>query len=297
MINKIYMLLGSVLFFFTLSRLNVQADDATTYTVSDNWIYTEASPAGLSYMAYIPKQVDYNTKILLFLHGNGEVKTDWTEFIEKYKFTKSLNAKGYIVIIPFEKKKCNWSKDYKKIDKIIDEICAYSGVVRDTEIYIAGVSSGADAVTDIARRINFDGAIYMAGSLAGWDEKISAKKFASLWEGKTVYYYRDNLFHNGGYNYDEKFVSKLADYSAEGTFNFYVEDLDWDHSHELVDAAFLPSYCLDAKGQRCHGALINLFGDELRAEIDNWKAIFIKSSFLEIKNVFEKCMKSFNSFL
>lgn len=266
-------------------------DKNVPYTISDNWVYEDKENYGLSYMAYIPQEVSDNTKIIIFLHGNGEVKSEWQDFFEKYVFIKDLSTENYIFIIPMEKKKCNWANDVKKLNKIIDAVCTYSGATRESNVYIAGVSSGADDVTKIAGKIEFEGAIYMAGSISGIDDPISARKVAKLWAGKEVYYYRDNLFHHGGYGYDEAYIARLKKYSEDGLFHFYTEDLNWEHDHNLVDAALLPTYYKDAKNQNCHGALDRLFGNEMENELSQVQNILGENADKGISNISNNYLK------
>lgn len=254
---------GNWIYYSVDSIDNVTEDDAEEDAKKDD------KDEPLRYMAYVPKRVDENTKIMLFLHGNGEADSTWQRVFERYEFVRVLNAKEYILIIPLEKKKCNFQKDAEKLDHIIDEVCEYAGAKREGNLYISGVSAGADAITDVAMKIEFEGAIYMAGSLRDYKKKKSAKDVALLWAGKDVYYFRDNLYTDGGYNYDEHFIDKLKEYSDEGIFNFYTEDLNWEHSHCLVDAVFCSEYMKDEKGQYCHGMLDKLYVDDFNRSLNH----------------------------
>lgn len=257
----IFLLFAGVLLYKTPVCASEVINDI--HIVSGNWVYENESDSEMEYMAYIPDIVTENTKILLFVHGNGDIKSTWETYFDKYEFVRHMNTDRYIFIIPFERKRCNWQKDIKKIDIIIDEISDYAGAKREGNLYIAGVSAGADAVTNIARKIKFEGAIYMAGSLKGVEDEISAGRFAKLWEGKTVCYYRDNEYYGGGYGYDREYINKLKKYSEEGRFNFYYENLNWDHDHRLLDASLRSEYFFDEHGNPCHGALDRLFGNEI----------------------------------
>lgn len=245
--------------------------ECTIEYVSGNWAYETGSESELFYLVYIPDKVSDNTQIVLFLHGNGEVNGDWNRVFERYEFVKNINTNRFIFIFPLETKKCNWQNDIKKLNIIIDEVCMYTGAKRDGNLYISGVSAGADAVSDVASKIDFQGAIYMAGSLKGSKNKMTARQVADLWQGKTIYYFRDNLHGEGGYNYDEKFIAKLLNYSQDGSFHFVVENLNWDHSHCLVDAVFDSDYRRDGRNQNCHGMLDKLFVGHLEYEVGKLK--------------------------
>lgn len=265
MFSKHRILIGVMTFaiVFMLVNVPVLGIEKSIQVVSGNWIYNDDTEEQLEYVAYIPKHVDENTKIFLFLHGNGEVKPEGYNLFERYEFVRSLKAYDYIVIIPLERKKSNFQKDSKKLNNIIDEVCDYSGAVREGHLYLAGVSAGADAITDIAYKMEIEAVIYMAGSLKGKNTNASADEFATLWEGKDVYYFRDNLHEKGGYNYDEAYIEKLKELSSEGRFNFYTYDLNWEHSHCLVDTVLCPDYMLDEKGQVCYGMLDKWFTTKL----------------------------------
>lgn len=284
--NKISFFLAVIFFLFSPfnvsasdfilndSQYSVKADVCSIHYVSGNWVYEDESPSKLLYMAYIPDNVTADTTIILYLHGNGEVKSEWYNIFDRYDFVRHIDTNRYIFIFPLERKKCNWNKDIKKLDAVIKEVCEYTGAVSDNNLYIAGVSAGADCISDVASVIDFNGAIYMAGSLKGYNGSLSANDVATLWQGKDIYYFRDNLYKDGGYNYDADFIDELVELSKEGTFGFYTKDLNWVHSHWLVDRVFESDYRIDKNNQQCLGMLDYLFVGNIEYSIGKYKYYF-----------------------
>lgn len=216
--------------------------------------YAASSSGNLDYILYVPANATADTPIFFFLHGNGEVGKDMEVAVTRYAFLQRLKdgswQPGCIIICPIAKRKSNWVAQIDNLNIIINEVTSNYGGSRNN-MYLSGASAGADAMTRIAAKIPFRGAIYMAGHL---DSSGSVANFLTQWSGKKVYYYRDNLA-GGGYGYSKPFVDSCVANAASYNVQFDWSDLNWNHSIGLVDATFLPSGFMDANGRPCHNGI------------------------------------------
>lgn len=226
-------------------------------------VYYFSSGQELNYFVYAPEGVSEETPLFLFLHGDGDMGKTPEEVMARYQFLRAL-AKGFwrpdiVVVMPIGRTPDNWHNEVDNIDVILHEVVDNYGGSFDN-MYISGASAGADGLNSVAKNYNFKGVIYMAGHINGGG--LNCDGVLSLWQGKPIYYYRDNLLTNGGYGYDPDLISAL--YKKAGDYNatFTAEDLDWNHTVGLVDATFLPETFVDANGNPCHNGIFRLiFGE------------------------------------
>lgn len=233
------------------------ADQTTGSPIAAMYLkYASSSSGNLDYILYVPANANANTPIFMFLHGNGEVGKDMEKALTRYAFLQDLKdgswQPGCIIICPIAKKKSHWKAEVANLNIIIDEVTTNYGGSR-SNMYLSGASAGADAMTKIAEQIPFKGAIYMAGHMNG-NGAYNVDSFLSLWAGKQVYYYRDNLA-GGGYGYSKAFVDSCIAKAPQYGVTFTATDLNWNHSVGLVDATFLPSGFIDKNGRACHNGL------------------------------------------
>lgn len=235
-----------------------EAPDAGSPIAAMYLKYAASSSGNLDYIVYVPANANANTPIFMFLHGNGEVGKDMEKAVTRYAFLQRLKdgswQPGCIIICPIAKRKSYWTAEVNNLNIIIDEVTSNYGGSRNL-MYISGASAGADAMTRIAAQIPFKGAIYMAGHLNSGGYSVSS--FLSLWQGKPVYYYRDNLA-GGGYGFSRPFVESCIANAPLYGVRFSWTDLNWNHSIGLVDATFLPSNFIDANGRPCQNGLEKL---------------------------------------
>lgn len=216
------------------------------------------------YIVYAPENADSSTPIFIFLHGNSDPGKTPSEILTKYKYLRYLNDSlwrpNVIIIVPISSYKSHWSQDVDNVKVMLSETINNYGGSMDN-VYISGASAGADGLTTIAKNMECQGACYMAGHLNGSSGKMSVDEFLTLWQGKTVYYYRDNLA-GGGYGYNKEFVEKVKEKASDYDVTFKMIDLEWNHDYALIDAVLLPEGYWDKKGQYCHDAISKLIYGE-----------------------------------
>ena len=225
------------------------------------YVENSRSVQSLNYIVYAPVNADSDTPILLFLHGIGENGTDYTNYINTFQFTKYLISQSWqpdmIIVAPILTGGSKWTAEKDNLYLLLSEVVAnYGGSL--SNMYISGFSAGADAISPLAKDINFKGAIFMAGYLGGSGNSIDTTSFLNEWAGKPVYYYRDNLYGSGGYGYQASYVETIAANAPYYNIDFRFEDMNWDHKSAMVDAVFLPNYYMDKKNQYCKNAIEEL---------------------------------------
>ena len=217
----------------------------------------------LGYILYLPEDYDETTPIVIFLHGDGDVKLGHDKVTSRYQFLSCLKSgdwqPGVILIAPIGRKEGNWANEADNVIAIIDEVLDTGGDAG--KVYICGASAGADGMTYIAGKRDFAGAIYMAGHMNGKKEDISADAVMRLWAGKKVLYFRDNLQKRGGYGYNKDFFEECQALAPQYNVTFSYENLDWNHDIGLVDAALLPQEYIDDNGNSCHNGLGRLLNN------------------------------------
>ena len=225
------------------------------YVTADN------SVQGLNYVIYCPANVTADTPIFLFLHGVGENGASYDRFIGTFGFLKHLiNGSwqpNFIVVAPIMVSGSNWVKQQGNISALLGEVVSnYGG--NTGNMYIGGFSAGADAITPLAKTIDFQGAIYMAGYMGGSGNTTDAASLLSLWSGKRIFYFRDSFYSGGGYGYNADYVNSVRDLAANYSVDFIRVDMDYGHVSSMIDAVFLPSYFMDSKQNYCHDAINDL---------------------------------------
>jgi len=247
----------------------LQDDNLQAASVVKNAFLIRTTPSesnqSLNYMVYVPEGADKNTPIFIFLHGASDIGETFDQYVEKYQFARSLDyglwKPDFIMVMPILATGKNWANMSNSVNTILNETIVKYGGNWDN-IYIGGASAGANGLTAIARDISFKGVIYMAGYLGEVGNKLSTDSFLSLWAGKEVYYYRDNLFTDGGYGYVPEYVNECIERADDYGITFVQTDLNWNHDVGLVDATFLPESYTDLNGQTCHDAItLLIFGN------------------------------------
>ena len=235
----------------------------TPKTEGMNLLYVGSgnSAQHLDYIVYKPQNVSADTPIFLFLHGDGEVNSDFVKVAKHYKFIRALLdgswTPNFVFVMPLGKRKGNWVNEYNNVNIILDEVSKYFGGSKNN-MYIGGASAGSDAISYYQKSGSFKGAICMAGHVGDKRSAVSANEIMNRWSGKKLWYFRDNLANNGGYGCDVDFLYSCAALAPQYNVNFRVTDLNWNHSYKLVDRVFLPENMKDAKGQPGMDAITNL---------------------------------------
>lgn len=240
----------------------VPGDDPQQYRPAvTEFVSAANSCQGLGYVVYAPENANSNTPIFLFLHGVGENGAGYDRFIGTFGFLKYLiNGQwqpNFIVIAPIMTKGSNWVNNQGNISSLLGEVIANYGGNWDS-LYVGGFSAGSDAITPLAKSINFQGAIYMAGYMGGVNNTTDAYTLMNMWSGKNVFYFRDTQYKGGGYGYQSQYVNTVASIAPSYNVNFIQVDMTWGHYSAMVDAAFLPSYFKDNQGKYCHDAIADL---------------------------------------
>jgi len=214
----------------------------------------------LSYILYTPSVYDETTPVFMFLHGNGDAGLTCQEVMERYAYLQCLEAgtwqPGVIFITPVGTQTSHWAEECDNVIAIYEEVLENVGGSRDN-LYLTGASAGADGLTVIAQNIELKGAIYMAGHLNGRFGNIDADTVMSIWSGKPLHYYRDNLA-DGGYGYSKEFIDSCISLADTYNVDFQATDLDWNHDIGLVDATFLPAEIIDMNGNPSHDAVAKI---------------------------------------
>lgn len=254
------------------SESDNQAVIYDTYDVSENQVvevnpepllyFVNASDSRqkLDYMVYTPAEYDENTPIFTFLHGDGDTAMTFAEELDRYEFLRKLQSGEWqpqvIFVMPVARKQGHWAKEVSNVKAILEETVEDVGGSLDN-MYISGASAGANGMTVLAGEVEFRGAVYMAGFLGSEFNAVSTDDWLKLWQGKTVYYYVDNLYAHGGYGYrsNVKYMENLEESFEDYNIDFYKVDLQWNHDIGLVDATFLPEEYLDLNGNKCFGGL------------------------------------------
>lgn len=238
------------------------AEDPMTYRASvTEYVSSANSCQNLGYIIYAPENANANTPIFLFLHGVGENGAGYDRFVSTFGFLKYLiNGSwkpNFIVVAPIMVGGSNWVNQSGSIQSLLGEVITNYGGNWD-DLYIGGFSAGADAITPLAKSINFQGAIYMAGYMGGVNNTTDAYTLMNMWSGKNVFYFRDSLYKGGGYGYQADYVNTVSQIASSYNVNFIQVDMNWGHYSAMADAAFLPGYFVDSQGKSCHDAITDL---------------------------------------
>lgn len=237
-------------------------EDPMTYRAAvTEYVSPDRSCQNLGYIVYAPENANSNTPIFLFLHGVGENGAGYDRFVGTFGFLKYLITgswkPNFIVVAPIMVKGSNWTSQSGSIQSLLGEVIGNYGGNWDS-LYIGGFSAGADAITPLAKSINFQGAIYMAGYMGGVNNTTDPYTLMSMWSGKNVFYFRDSLYSGGGYGYQADYVNKANEIASSYNVNFIQIDMNWGHYSAMADAAFLPGYFVDSQGKSCHDAISDL---------------------------------------
>lgn len=237
-------------------------EDPMTYRAAvTEYVSAANSVQNLGYIIYAPENANSNTPVFLFLHGVGENGAGYDKFVGTFGFLKYLIngtwKPNFIVVAPIMVGGSNWVDQSGSVKSLLGEVIDNYGGNWDS-LYIGGFSAGSDAITPLAKQINFQGAIYMAGYMGGVNNTTDAYTVMNMWSGKNVFYFRDTLYKGGGYGYQADYVSTVNSIASSYNVNYIQVDMNWGHYSAMVDAAFLPSYFMDNQGQYCHDAISDL---------------------------------------
>lgn len=237
-------------------------EDPMTYRAAvTEYVSADRSCQNLGYIVYAPENANSNTPIFLFLHGVGENGAGYDRFVGTFGFLKYLVTgswkPNYIIVAPIMVGGSNWTSQSGSVQSLLGEVIANYGGNWDS-LYVGGFSAGADAITPLAKSINFQGAIYMAGYMGGVNNSTDPYTLMSMWSGKNVFYFRDSLYKGGGYGYQADYINKVSEIASSYNVNFIQVDMNWGHYSAMADAAFLPGYFVDSQGKSCHDAISDL---------------------------------------